>query len=676
MRGGRNKLGVYYKQDRAARSKILQQSNPRTSTSQNSHQQQLMIYANGLNFYENNNSNVSETTVTRPNPYANEAFSGGVKAKRARREAASTYGNTGVHQQHSSKFSSAAYLGGLPKSQQDQIVSNMNSQQHCTSSMTGFDVYLQSPTLSSTSSTNSSANGIFGSSTASTHLSNGDNNGGLAMLLGNSIQPLDEHPETSTSIAPMMMTPLPFHLLHQHQHPITSAHNTHHQLQSSVSNNNNNNIPSVAVLHNVGGKSIGPSSSASSSGVSSSGLNSPPLPIPSSSSFSPISSNKYVSNIHHQLPLVNVKNEIPSNPLPQSLYHQSAVAYTPIMPITTPTLHMTTSLHVTTPLQPYLLHPPHHHHGIINSGGPLTNSHHQSSSGHQQLLPLCQLPPIEGVFYGNHHQQQQTSLSNGNGTVINSGRLLIEDLCLSPHHERPVLVTLQKIQTSNETYSSSLDFCLQVITRHLDTNIIWARQDSHFNCLEPDCRSMQFLNGWAALHLIDFAYALLKGDLSNKQNFQLTEGNMSSIDTSTLALLGCNELINEWNDILQQLRDCQFGKADYVAFKYITLLDVCFYRAPNENPHLAIYHDQVFQIHDQVLHSWLQLRSFSGNPIPLAMSDSLQKFSQLASKCVERLRTRLNQSPDREMPKVPALLDEVLKTDKSIGNGSGTKLVD
>jgi len=97
MRGGRNKLGVYYKQDRAARSKILQQSNTRSSSTtnqQNTHQQQLMIYANGLNFYENNNSN-NETTVTRSNPYANETFSSGVKAKRAKREVASTYGNSG-----------------------------------------------------------------------------------------------------------------------------------------------------------------------------------------------------------------------------------------------------------------------------------------------------------------------------------------------------------------------------------------------------------------------------------------------------------------------------------------------------------------------------------------------------------------------------------------------------
>ncbi|CAK5032575.1 unnamed protein product [Meloidogyne enterolobii] len=97
MRGGRNKLGVYYKQDRAARSKILQQSTTRSSSTnnpQNPHQQQLMIYANGLNFYENNNSN-NETTVTRPNPYGNETFSGGVKAKRAKREVASTYGNSG-----------------------------------------------------------------------------------------------------------------------------------------------------------------------------------------------------------------------------------------------------------------------------------------------------------------------------------------------------------------------------------------------------------------------------------------------------------------------------------------------------------------------------------------------------------------------------------------------------
>uniref|UniRef100_A0A915NNG4 Uncharacterized protein n=1 Tax=Meloidogyne floridensis TaxID=298350 RepID=A0A915NNG4_9BILA len=97
MRGGRNKLGVYYKQDRAARSKILQQSNTRSSSTtnqQNTHQQ-LMIYANGLNFYENNNSN-NETTVTRSNPYANETFSSGVKAKRAKREVASTYGNSGL----------------------------------------------------------------------------------------------------------------------------------------------------------------------------------------------------------------------------------------------------------------------------------------------------------------------------------------------------------------------------------------------------------------------------------------------------------------------------------------------------------------------------------------------------------------------------------------------------
>lgn len=139
---------------------------------------------------------------------------------------------------------------------------------------------------------------------------------------------------------------------------------------------------------------------------------------------------------------MNIKNEIPSSSLSHSLYHQSsAVAYAPIMPITTPTLHMTlilylnliifkifrTSLHVTTPLQPYLLHPSPHHHGIVHSGCSIPNSHHSTTStGQQQILPLCQMPPIDSVFYGNHHQ----------GIIDNTRRLLIEDLCQSPFHEQ------------------------------------------------------------------------------------------------------------------------------------------------------------------------------------------------------------------------------------------------
>ncbi|CAK5074171.1 unnamed protein product [Meloidogyne enterolobii] len=148
---------------------------------------------------------------------------------------------------------------------------------------------------------------------------------------------------------------------------------------------------------------------------------------------------------------------------------------------------------------------------------------------------------------------------------------------------------------------------------------------------------------------------------------------MGSIDTHTLALLGCNELFNEWNAILQQLRNYQFGKADYVAFKYITLLDVCFYRAPNDPPNIVSQYDKVVQMHDQVLHSWLHLRSYSGNP-SIAKSDSLHKFSQLASKCVERLRSRLNQSP--EIQNIPVFLSEMLFTNKNVGIGGGTKLVD
>ncbi|KAF7632867.1 NR LBD domain-containing protein [Meloidogyne graminicola] len=234
MRGGRNKLGVYYKQDRAARSKIMQQNNSirSSSTSQNNNQQQLIIQCtNNLNFYDNDNSHVVEPPITRSNPYGNEStFSGGIKAKRARREMSGPYGNS-VHHQQSSKFSNSSYLG-LPKIQHEQIISTMSTQPT-------FDVYLQSPTLSSTSSTNSSANGIFGSSISSNHLPNGDN-GGLAILLGNSIQPLEEtSSEAPNSLTPMMMTPLPLHLRHQSPHPSTQL--------TSVSNN----IPS-SIVHCVG----------------------------------------------------------------------------------------------------------------------------------------------------------------------------------------------------------------------------------------------------------------------------------------------------------------------------------------------------------------------------------------------------------------------------------------
>lgn len=75
----------------------------------------------------------------------------------------------------------------------------------------------QSPALSSGSSANSSTNGIFGPSGG--YIPNGDS---LAMLLGNSIQPMDngtsdgEQSQQQHTVA-SMMTPLPLQLLNQHQ---------------------------------------------------------------------------------------------------------------------------------------------------------------------------------------------------------------------------------------------------------------------------------------------------------------------------------------------------------------------------------------------------------------------------------------------------------------------------
>jgi hypothetical protein len=97
-------------------------------------------------------------------------------------------------------------------------------------------------------------------------------------------------------------------------------------------------------------------------------------------------------------------------------------------------LLFSTSLHVTTPLQPYLLHPPQHHPHNNNSNGGHPHSHHHQQqqhgqSQHQQLLPVCPMPAIDSVIYG----LEASAINGGDGG--RSG-FFINELCMTLQDKR------------------------------------------------------------------------------------------------------------------------------------------------------------------------------------------------------------------------------------------------
>ncbi|KAL3119929.1 hypothetical protein niasHT_007057 [Heterodera trifolii] len=758
MRGGRNKLGTYYKQHRANRR--LSQHHPhgtangggtRHSNGIEQTQQQHILYETSGRL-----SSVCEGNGSRFS--TNEINANGATPPVAKRR--TTSANSSLHSQHPPlnipppPFSASSYFG-LPK---DHHLSH-----HQLLPSAGFDMYLQSPTLSSSSnSTNSSANGIFGDLVHRHHpqmpsqMPSGDS---LAMLLSNSMQPLD-----MGTNAQSMVGHLPLQLLQHHHQQQQFQHNSPvHQLPYAQHAPlggvlaHPQHFPAGAIA--VSSSSAGSNSNLSSSSGVSSGLSSPPhiaaappasLAATTSASLVSPYGTALCASVHQQnngqqqaqhnaMPMVKREKIAAGSPLQSpsfdaipavpSIYHQtSAVTYTPIMPINTPTLHMTTSLHVTTPLQPYHLFPPtSHHHGhqqqhhlhANNSQPPphqqmqhnqqqqlcassdaalpqqngghaqhqtqqhsqatnngqsngqnngqqqlLTHRHppqqrhcspagvtaspssSSSCSSQQQLLPICPMPAIDCVFYGA-----------AGGAVANNGteRHFLEELFLSVREKQPALNSLQKAM--NELSGGKvplLDFCVLVTNQHLATNINWARQDVYFNQLDRYYRPRYFIAAWAILHLIDFAY----GVKSDQLPFHVNVGpDKEQVEMCSIALLGCDQFRVEWNELLLQLRQYHFDEYDYVAFKYLTLLDYSvFHRPPYDEAKFAQFRAQLYQIHSKVLHSWSELRNYNGLMLSSVLLDILQKFGQLASKCVESLRKKAQ----TEQLKLPQLMEEML----------------
>lgn len=216
-------------------------------------------------------------------------------------------------------------------------------------------------------------------------------------------------------------------------------------------------------------------------------------------------------------------------------------------------------------------------------------------------LPLCPVPTeetIDNVFY------------TSNGSLDHFSRSL-----LSQQHAVTVLKNVSK------DISDPMEFCAKAAEQMLNSHIRWAQNDTEFRRLNRDEQIMQINNSWAALHIIEFTFAFLNHEIED--TIKLNNGQIFSV--GQLAMIGCESLIGDWQQIYLQLQQQGFDRFDYTAFCFLTLFDDSY-----SNHSTTINHMKT-----TILYAWAEYRRTNITSMPLL--DSLRQIQALAVKAQQSL---------------------------------------
>ncbi|EFP10012.1 hypothetical protein CRE_20812 [Caenorhabditis remanei] len=135
-------------------------------------------------------------------------------------------------------------------------------------------------------------------------------------------------------------------------------------------------------------------------------------------------------------------------------------------------------------------------------------------------------------------------------------------------------------------------FAIQVADENLREIVNWAKQDETFSKLELNDQTKLLQTSWMTIHIIDITNAMVLGTVHPRYNI----GNGEEVSVGFIALLGNQNLVSSWENIVIRLRNFGFNKYDYCAFRCLALLD--------EGHNATVNAGRL-----QILHAWSEVRS-------------------------------------------------------------------
>ncbi|KAF1749409.1 hypothetical protein GCK72_025877 [Caenorhabditis remanei] len=157
-------------------------------------------------------------------------------------------------------------------------------------------------------------------------------------------------------------------------------------------------------------------------------------------------------------------------------------------------------------------------------------------------------------------------------------------------------------------------FAVQVADENLREIVNWAKQDETFSKLELNDQIKLLQTSWLTIHIIDITNAMVLGTLHPQYNI----GNGEEVSVGFIALLGNQNLVSSWDDIVIRLRNIGFNKHDYCVFRCLALLD--------EGHNATVNAGRL-----QVLHAWSEVRS---NTAFLEIFDQIRHLASISIQYV------------------------------------------
>ncbi|EFP09994.1 hypothetical protein CRE_20813 [Caenorhabditis remanei] len=157
-------------------------------------------------------------------------------------------------------------------------------------------------------------------------------------------------------------------------------------------------------------------------------------------------------------------------------------------------------------------------------------------------------------------------------------------------------------------------FAVQVADENLREIVKWAKQDETFSKLELNDQRNLLQTSLLTIHIIDITNAMVLGNLHPQYNI----GNGEEVSVGFIALLGAQNLVSSWENIVIRLRHFGFNKYDYCVFRCLSLLD--------EGHNATVYAKRL-----QVLHAWSEARS---NTAFLEIFDQIRHLASISNQYV------------------------------------------
>ncbi|CAI5456255.1 unnamed protein product [Caenorhabditis angaria] len=242
----------------------------------------------------------------------------------------------------------------------------------------------------------------------------------------------------------------------------------------------------------------------------------------------------------------------------------------------------------------------------------------QGSNRSSPILPLCPVPTEKTVdqFY--------------NSTLT--------EMCKGLPDEAKAPRTLSMV--ARVCKPDPLIFAMDVAEENLKDLVSWAKTDQYFSKLSMDDQMNLLQASWATIHIVDLTNSMVRGELP--LSFKISSG--QEVPTGYIALLGNQNLVAQWNDIVVRLRNLGFNKYDYCAFRFLALFD------PQADTNSLIN-----TVRHQVLRSWGEVRCTT---VLLQIFEQIRRISVEAQ---EYLAERYN-SGAMGPPSNTSLLCEMLRT--------------